>query len=87
MTKVEIVEKDISNLEAEVDKLEDRISWIEFEMSELQSEEDTAHDTIASNREKLKKLYEKLKVVKEDNEPLDGQLAFVNTGYKTVVEI
>ena len=85
MTKVEIVEKDIEKLEADINKLEDRISWIEFEMGELESEEEVAHTIISNNKEKLKVLYEKLEVVKEDNEPLKGQLAFVETGYKEVV--
>lgn len=87
MTKVEIVEKDIESLETENSKLEDRISWIDFEMSELESEQETAHETIEDNKFKLQKLKKKLEVVKMDNEPLQGQLAFVNTGYKEVIPV
>lgn len=85
MTKVEAVEADIKELEDDVDKLEDRISWIEYEISELETEEQVAYEIIDSNKLKLEKLYKKLEVVKADNEPLTGQLAFVNTGYKQVV--
>lgn len=87
MTKVGVLEKSIEKLEDDICTLKDRISWIDYEIGELGHEQAVAQDTVEVNKIKTKELKEQLKLVKEKLEPINGQLAFISTGYKGVVEI